>query len=409
MSKTVEADSRLTATSVLLIAGLGVIVAIAIRLPLLPTPGLPGDLGQFIEWVNEIAVKGLAHAYDGDLSFGPVIVYVWGLLALVQPAFQAVTDASDPGLNVLMKLPATLADFAIAGCIAFALRDRPAWAVAGALIFLLHPATWYVSGWWGQYESVYVLALVAATLLAVRDRNGPAAALIAVAVMTKPQALPFMMPFAAWFLARGGVTGLLRATAIGAGVIAILWLPFLADGGPTNYLRNVAAYQDDVFSVLSVRAWNVWWLLQEVGAGGKMVSDRVALLGPITFRHAGYLLTGLLSLFVAVRVYRNPQPRTLIVGLAAATLVAFTFLTTMHERYAYGATVFLLLLIPERRIRLIALAFGVVFTVNLLAAISAAPDQPLLVPITGVTGVLGSVAMIVITLVTLRELNREPT
>jgi hypothetical protein len=110
-----------------------------------------------------------------------------------------------------------------------------------------------------------------------------------------------------------------------------------------------------------------------------------------------------------VRVYRNPQPRTLIVGLAAATLVAFTFLTTMHERYAYGATVFLLLLIPERRIRLIALAFGVVFTVNLLAAISAAPDQPLLVPITGVTGVLGSVAMIVITLVTLRELNREPT
>jgi Gpi18-like mannosyltransferase len=405
-----ETRWRIATSQRLLIAGaIGLIAAVAIRLPLLPTPGLPGDLGQFVEWVNEIAVKGLPHAYDGDLSFGPVMVYVWGVLAIIQPAFQTVADSSDPGLNVLMKLPATLADFAIAAGIGFALRDRPAWAVASALVFLLYPATWYVSAWWGQYESVYVLALLVAALLAIRDRNGPAAVFIALAVMTKPQALPFMIPFAAWFLARGGARGLVRATAIGAAVIAILWLPFLAEGGPTNYLRNLAAYQDDIFSVLSVRAWNVWWLLQEVGAEGMMVTDRIAIVGPITFRHVGYLVTGLVSLYVALKVYRNPQPRTLIVGLAAATLVAFTFLTTMHERYAYGALVFLLLLIPERRVQLIAAAFGVVFTVNLVAAISAAPDQPLLIPISGVTGVVGSVAMIVVTLATLRELSREPT
>ena len=116
-----------------------------------------------------------------------------------------------------------------------------------------------------------------------------------------------------------------------------------------------------------------------------------------------------MSLYVAIKVYRVPQPRTLIVGLAASTLVAFTFLTTMHERYAYGALVFLMLLIPERRIRYIALAFGVVFTINLVAAISAAPDQPDLISISGPFGVIGSLAMIAITLATLRELSRAPS
>ena len=410
MTRSVEIAGRVTVPQRVLVAtGVGLIVAVAIRLPLLPAPGLPGDLGQFIEWVNHIATNGLANAYDDDLTFGPVMAYVWGLLGFVQPAFRSVTDASDPGLNALMKLPATLADFGIAACIAFALRDRPAWAVAGAVVFLLHPATWYVSAWWGQYESVYVLPVLIATLLAVRDRNGPAAAFLALAVMTKPQALPFLLPFAAWFLARGGVVGLLRATAIGAAVIAVLWLPFVAEGGPLTYLRNVATYQDDIFSVLSVRAWNVWWLLQEVGAEGRMVTDRIAILGPLTFRHAGYLVAGLASLYVAIKVYRDPQPRTLIVGLAAATLVAFLFLTTMHERYAYGALVFLMLLIPERRIRYIALAFGVVFTVNLIAAISAAPDQPDLIPISGAFGVIGSLSMIAITVATLRELSQTPS
>ena len=77
----------------------------------------------------------------------------------------------------------------------------------------------------------------------------------------------------------------------------------------------------------------------------------MAFLGPLTLRHVGYVLTGLLSLLVAVAVLRDPRPRTLILGLAAATLVAFCFLTTMHERYAYGALVFLMLLIPEARVR----------------------------------------------------------
>jgi hypothetical protein len=376
-------------------------VGVAIRVILLPTEGLRGDLDQFVLWVHGIAVSGLPNAYDQDLSFPPVMAYIWGLLAAVQPAFQTVTDASDPAIRALMKTPASLADIGLALLVAFVLRDRPRWAVIGAAAIALHPAVIDISAWWGQYESIYMLFALAAVICAVQGRNGLAAALLAVALMTKPQVLPFLVPFAAWFWATGGWRGFLRAALIGAAVIVVLWLPFFAAGGPANYLKNVAAYQGDVFNFLSLRAWNLWWLVQSLFAGGGFVADDVAFLGPLTLRHVGFLLTGVLEVFVALAVLRDPRPRTLILGLAAATLVAFCFLTSMHERYAYGALVFLMLLIPEARVRWLGIAFGIVFTLNLLAAVPPTPLIGELLPVDGLLGIVGSVAMIGICVATL--------
>ncbi len=97
---------------------------------------------------------------------------------------------------------------------------------------------------------------------------------------------------------------------------------------------------------------------------------------------------------VAAAVLRDPRPRTLILGLAAATLVAFCFLTSMHERYAFGALIFLTLLIPETRVRWLAIAFAVVFTLNLLAAVPPTPEIASLLPVGGWLGIVGSVAML---------------
>ena len=338
---TAAAPGRTLAVPLLAGVLLGLLAAVVIRVLLLPTEGLRDDTDQFAGWVAHIATNGLPNAYDQNLSFGPVMAYIWWLLGALEPAFRTATDASDTWLRMLLKLPAVLADFGLAACVAWILREKPVWAGIGAVAVLLHPATWYVSAWWGQYESIYVLAALLAVLFAVGGRDGFAAAALAVAVLTKPQALPFLLPFAAWFLARGGFRGLIRAGAIGAVVAFVIWLPFLAAGGPLRYLDNLGEYQDDIFSVLSLRAWNFWWIVQDLAPVDEFVSDRVSILGPVTFRAIGYILTGLLALFVAVRIYRDPQPRTLVLGLAATTVAAYTFLTTMHERYAYGALVFL--------------------------------------------------------------------
>lgn len=389
--------------------GIGLIAAAALRLALRPTDGLRGDLDQFVGWVHHIATNGLGTLYGGTdagpVTFGPVMAYIWALLAVVDSGFRTATDASDPGIRMLMKVPGSLADFGLAAGVVFALRARPTWAVVGALAILFHPGVWYVSAWWGQYESIYLLSALAAALLAINGRNGWAAAAIAVSLMTKPQALPLLMPFAAWFWATGGWRGFVRAAAIGGGVIVVLWLPFIPDGGPGNYLRNLAEYQGGIFAIASLRAWNLWWLFQEVAAGGAFVADGSAVLGPLTLRHLGLALAGMLELVIALAVLRDPRPRTLILGLATSVLVAFSFLTTMHERYAYGALVFLTLVLAEPRLRILGVAFGVVFTLNLLAAVPPTPEVGALLPVAGAVGVVGSVAMLAITLTALRLLT----
>jgi ALG6, ALG8 glycosyltransferase family len=370
------------------------VAGIVIRVILLPTDGLRGDIDQFVLWVHGIAVHGLPNAYDQDITFPPVMAYVWGLLAAVQPAFQTVTDGSDPAIRALMKAPASVADIGLALLVAYALRDRPRWAVIGAAAILLHPAVIDVSAWWGQYESIYMLSALAAVICAAEGRNGLAAVFLAIALMTKPQVLPFLVPFAAWFWATGGWRGFLRAALIGGAVIVVLWLPFIPAGGPFHYLDNLAQYQGTLFNILSLRAWNLWWWVQTLFAGGGFVADDVAFLGPVTLRYIGLGLAGVLELAVAVAVLRDPRPRTLILGLASAALVAFCFLTTMHERYAYGALVFLMLLIPEARVRWLGVVFGIVFTLNLLAAVPPTPLIGEVLPAGSWLGILGSIAMI---------------
>jgi len=384
----------------LAVLALAFVAGIVIRIALLPAEGLKGDVDQFVVWVHGIAVNGLGNAYDQNLSFPPVMAYIWGLLAFLEPAFRTVTDSSDPAIRVLMKIPASLADIGLAGLMLHAFRAWPSWAVVAAAVVLLHPAVIDVSAWWGQYESVYLLSALAAVLLARNGRNGLAAAAIAVCLMTKPQALPFILPFAAWFWTHGGWRELVRTATIGSAVIVVLWLPFIPAGGPLHYLQNLAEYQNAIFPVLSLHAWNIWWLT-EIAAVGSFAGDQIKVIGPITLRHVGFAITGVLSLVVAFLIVRDPRPRTFILGLAASTLIWYGFLTQMHERYAYGALIFLLLLIPERRIRWLSLVFGLAFTLDLWSAAPPAPIFREWLPFGGIYSIIGSLAMIAVTWLTL--------
>jgi Gpi18-like mannosyltransferase len=383
------------ADRLLVVAALG--AGILIRLVLLPMDGLRGDLDQFVGWVHHIATRGLGSVYGettaGPVSFGPVMAYIWAGLAALQPAFAVATDASDPAIRVLMKLPASIADFGLAGLVGFALRDRPRWAAFGVTAVLLHPIVFYVSAWWGQYESIFLLSGLGAVVAVTNGRNGLAAALVAVSLMTKPQAIPFVLPFAAWFWATGGLREIARAAAIGLGVIAILWIPFLPAGGPAAYLDNVRAYSSGVFAILSVRAWNPWWLVQEVAAAGQFIRDDVPILGPVTLRHVGYAVTGLLSATIGLAIVRDPRPTRLILGLAASTLAFYTFMTQMHERYAYAAVVFLLLLARHRGPRVLWTVLSSVLLLNLFSAVPATALMQRTFPGTGLLPIVGSVVL----------------
>jgi Gpi18-like mannosyltransferase len=265
----------------------------------------------------------------------------------------------------------------------------------------------YVSAWWGQYESIYVLAALIAYLLAISGRPTLATVALAISVMTKPQALPFIVPFAAWFLARQGVERCLKLAAVFLLTLAVLWLPFVPAGGPVAYLSNLGQYQGDIFAVLSLRAWNPWWLVQEAYGKQEFISDSVPIVGPITLRLVGYVVTALLEAVVFLAVWRSPSRRSLALGLATATLLAFIGLTSMHERYAYAAVVFLALLPPSRAPLALWVAVGFIETLNLVAAAPPFPEIARALPIFGLVGIVGSFAISLLAVYALMILVRR--
>ncbi len=371
---------------------------------LLPQPGIAGDDNDFLAWSRAIAIGGLGRAYDQPISFPPVMPWIWWGLGSVAPGSMTALPPGQAAL-VLLKLPATLADFAIAGIVGWSLRDQPRWAVAGALAVLLVPIGWYTSAWWGQFESLYVLPMLLGWVLLVRGRPAWAAVAIAVGLMTKPQALPLVVPFAAFYLGRHGLRGSIRAAIVGVVTVGLLWIPFLGADGPANYLHSLAAYSNE-FAVLSLRAWNPWWILTDLVGGGQLVADSVPIVGPITFRWLGVAMAAVLELAIFLWVWRRPTASTLAWGVAAAALAAFIGLTTMHERYAYPAVAFLALAWPNRVAVGAWLLVAITASANVIAAAPPHGAPGSLLQVGGLVGVVGSLAMTATLVVTMAGLRR---
>ena len=388
----------------------GLVAATVFRLALLPTPGLRADTDQFVGWVHQLATGlPLGEAYRLDLSFPPVMVYIFWTLAHIVPAFGTATDAGDLAARIAIKLPAALADLGLALGVAYLLRERPRWAVGAALAVAFVPLTWYVSAWWGQFELIYVLLGLLAAILVLADHPIPAAAALGLAIMTKPQALPFLVPFAAYALGRYGWRRAAVFGIVAGGVAALVWLPFLADGGPSRYLGNLGHYQDGVFAVLSLRAWNLWWLVQEPATGGDFLVDTGGLIGPLTPRLLGYALAGLGELAVFLAVLRRPTRDGLLLGVAASVLVAFCLLTTMHERYSYAAVIFLAAAMSSRARGAAWALLAVAATANVIAAIPPSAVPGTLVPLGGAVGIVGSLSVLGATAGTLLSLDGART
>jgi hypothetical protein len=244
-------------------------------------------------------------------------------------------------------------------------------------------------------------------VLAVRDRPIATGIVLGLALMTKPQALFLAIPFAAWMVGRWGIGRGVGAIAIASIVAALTWLPFLPAGGVSDYLNGVGSMQNGLFAILSIQAWNFWWLVQERFAGGAFLSDATAIIGPLTPRVIGFVMTFFAEVLIALAMIRKPTIDRLLLGLAAGTLVSFCLMTTMHERYAYAALVFLAPLLARPAVRVVWAILAVTVTLNIVAGAPPSQHPGSLIPLNGPVGALGSAVMIAVTILVLALLIRE--
>jgi Gpi18-like mannosyltransferase len=364
-------------------AGLAAMFAVAfvIRLLIAPHMGFYGDLRLFAGWAERLGDVGPGKFYvEGQFAdYPPGYLYVLWLTGLL---------VHTPGYLAL-KLPALAGDLVLAWIVGtFAARLAPAglrerWPVRtlAAAAVLFNPAVIGLSAVWGQVD-VVPAALVLGSLLLLftgpqtLQRELAAFAVFAVAIAMKPQS-GFVLPAMLYALYRrylhcrprselvDGALAIALSGAVSLGLWSISGLPF----GLTP-VELVHFYQDSasVYPVTSANAFNFWgalgfWRQDSLGDDVMTIAGIPALrFGMLVFL-AG---TGVV-LWQLHRAFERgaDQARALTVAAACTALLAYTFLTRMHERYLFAALAVLMPLVFERRLRWALGGLSALFVLNL--------------------------------------------
>ncbi len=357
--------------------------ALAIRLALAPAAGFHLDLGYFGQWADRLHDVGYRHFYTGDTTFDypPGYLYVLALLG----------SLSRSPNYLLLKLPAILGDLALAWmCATFAVRLAPdelrqripvRAAVAAAVLF--NPALIALSAVWGQVDVVPATFVVGSLLLLLTGRTTArrdiaAVTLFAVAFSMKPQS-SFLFPALGYALYRHHIhrrpsLELRRgiATIVAAGVSGLaLWLvtalPFGL--GPSGLLAFYSKASNG-YKITSVWAFNLWGAVGFWRGDVRHAAYPVELVAGIPAFYMGFLAYAAGTGYVLWRAHRainrgHNEARVLLAAATMTSLLAFTVLTRMHERYMFPVLACVAPLVIWREFRRIYAALSVLFLLNL--------------------------------------------
>ncbi len=359
----------------LLIAGL------VLRLFFIGNEGFKTDIQTYTAWALALGSHGFASFYGtiGFADYPPGYFYILALIADVWRALFASHDHDLSILRALVKVPAILADLGV-GALLYAIARRfagTAVALGAAALYLLNPATIYVSAAWGQVDSISGgLALLAVYCL-LRSDGEPAQPYdrwivfawlaLGYSLLIKPQAavlVPLVVAFA--FVDPARRRARLVSTAIGIGAALLLTVVLFEPFHPGNPIAGFAwliqryAYGSNVYPYNSVNAFNLWAL-----RGALWVPDNRYILFLPQYAWGILLVCAALVLIV----WRYVQERTaeaLLEGCAIATLAFFVLATRMHERYLFNGLIFTIACVPfARRYVIAAVALSGVLLANL--------------------------------------------
>lgn len=376
------------------------LAGLVVRLVLARGGGFPFDMGTFAAWADRLATGGLHAFYPKDeaglasyfVDYPPGYMYV---LFVVGKISRALTGAAPS--TFLLKVPAILTDLGLAWVVVVlaqrltprSLATRfPVRGIAAAAV-LLNPAIFFVSGTWGQVDTILALLVLGSFALLgtgppTARREAAGLAVLALALITKPQAA-FVIPLAVvvllWRHVRtplaesqgtaAALAGLARVAGLGMvalGFILVLLLPFGLD---LPYAMRFYTHAAGTYKFTSVWAFNLW------GAVGfwrpdSGTDDAVRFLGvPAVTIGLALFTAGTVALLW--RAWRSMargerEGRVLIFGGAALTCLAFAVLTRIHERYLFLAIACLAPLVAYRVMRRTLVALSVLYLVNVYFA-----------------------------------------
>lgn len=315
------------------------------------------DINCFMAWGNAM-LKGPGSFYTSGMfaDYPPGYMYVCGALSWL--AGLLGLSYGSAGYVLLFKLPATLADLA-AGYFLYRLARREKLSEAFSLflagLFALNPAGAFISGAWGQIDSILSLGLVFACWLFLTERRVLAGALYGLVILFKPQALMLGPILAVAYLAdivgpdwKKRLFKTVLAVAAAFGVLFVLALPFKSTQSfgwlIEKYLSTTGSY-----AYASIEAFNFPAL---IGLNWKSIDI-------VPYHIFGSIFIVIAVLLSAYAYCRGRKRHAGALYLSGAFMIAmiFTFGHYMHERYLFPALLLLLLAYVYERDRRILISF----------------------------------------------------
>ena len=329
-------------------------VSFLVRVLLFPLQGYPIDTGDFISWFGTAAAHGIRPFYIVTWSdYPPFNVYIFWFFGSLA---NAVSTHGISAVNIV-KLAPNLFDLGTAVLIYVFVRKQASFklALAATALYAFNPALIYNAAVWGQFDAIYTFFLILSLMLALKSKPELSAATLAIALLTKPQAIALAPLIAFLIYKKSGLKRMLVSVLAFALTIFLIILPFDWKGQPLTSLSQIYFGGFGQYSVTSVNAFNLW------GLYGLWVSDA-------NFFILGWALFGAFTVFVLYVLHKRFNVSGDYLAIFAAFMLFFAFFmlpTRIHERYLFPAISVLALMFPlVKRIRPLYAVLTATFLIN---------------------------------------------
>ncbi len=328
------------------------LLALIVRVILLPAAGHTTDVATFESWMNTILKVGPKDFYGtaGFVDYPPGYMLVLWAVGGLYHATAAYGDFTGAAMRIFVKMPAVIADLGI-GYLVYLIARRN-WSVASAIVamavFALNPASWLVSAFWGQADSVAAVFLIWALYLAVTKRFAFAWLALAFAVLIKPQPLVIAPLILIWQLREQGWSWRLALAPLMGGIVGYLGsLPFAPTANPAAVLVWLYdRYHDGigVYPYNSVNALNLYSINRDFFQPDTQPIAFFGLqLGPQYYWGMAIFLA--LAIAVGWRLWRvlrtsddaSARELTFYTACFVVALGFYMVVTRQHERYLFTA------------------------------------------------------------------------
>lgn len=336
--------------------------AFLVRMYLSTLQGFEFDISLFRTWSRGVHFTGISNFYHGVKSdYPPLYIYIlWAVGAFYKLFISSSFDIQSPVFTILLKTPAIIADIATALLIFLIVRKYGSFNMSflSMTVYAFNPAIIYNSAIWGQVDSVYTLFLMFALMEFVSGKPMIAGTSLALGILTKPQSLVLVPLFALIMLKKHSLLTFVKVSIASFTIFVLVALPFYLNTSIFGLFRlYFSSYTQYPFN--SLNALNIW------AFGGLFQPDNKIFLF-LTYRIWGYLLFGLLFIYVAYIITKRKDDRSIYIATAILFFGFFMLFTRIHERYLFSLFAPLAVAMAlDRRLSYVYLLATITFLFNL--------------------------------------------